>query len=102
MSSEYVEQRDGAFYVAGTRVMLDSVVLGFQNGNSAETIHENFPTLSLEQVYGVIACYLRNRDKIDAAMRERERFEDEFKSQYPAPISLTERLERERIFARRR
>ena len=50
MSGEYVERRDGGYYVAGSRVSLASIVCQFQEGASPETIRENFPTLSLEQV----------------------------------------------------
>jgi uncharacterized protein (DUF433 family) len=103
MISEYVEQRDGMYYVNGTRVMLDSIVLAFQNGSSPETIREDFPALTLEQVYGAIAFYLRNRNDVEAGMRERERVEDEFKRLHPAPADLKEKLERarERTSARR-
>ena len=69
---EYVEQRDGGYYVAGTRVSLDSVVYGFLGGESPEGIVESFPALSLEQVYGAIAFYLGNREAIDAYLEEEE------------------------------
>ena len=29
MQSEYIEERNGGYYVAGTRISLDSVVYGF-------------------------------------------------------------------------
>ena len=32
--SEYVELRDGGYYVAGTRVSLDAVVYAFRGGES--------------------------------------------------------------------
>jgi len=38
MQSEYIEQRDGGYYVAGTRISLDSVVYSFNEGNSPEAI----------------------------------------------------------------
>jgi uncharacterized protein (DUF433 family) len=40
----------GARRVAGTHISIDSVVIGFQRGESAEEIQRNFPSLSLEQV----------------------------------------------------
>jgi len=57
MAKEYVEQRDGNYYVAGTRVSLDSLVHAFRRGESPETISQNFDTLDLEEVYGAIAYY---------------------------------------------
>jgi uncharacterized protein (DUF433 family) len=48
--SEYIEQCNGGFYVAGTRVSLDSIVYSFKAGDSPETILQNFSSLTLEQV----------------------------------------------------
>ena len=50
MNREYVEQRDGGYWVAGTRVSLDSIVYAFQRGASPESIQRSFPLLSLEQI----------------------------------------------------
>ncbi len=66
MSKQYVEQRDGAYWVAGTRVSLDSIVYAFLGGQTAESIAQSFPVLTLEQVYGAIAFYLANQSDIDA------------------------------------
>jgi uncharacterized protein (DUF433 family) len=65
MSVEYVEQGDGAYTITGTRVSLDSVVYAFVAGQSAESIAQAFPVLTLEQVYGAIAFYLGHRDEVD-------------------------------------
>jgi uncharacterized protein (DUF433 family) len=63
----YVETRDGGYWVSGTRVSLDSIVLAFLEGLSPETIAgECLPILTLEQVYGAIAYYLAHRSEIDA------------------------------------
>jgi uncharacterized protein (DUF433 family) len=70
--SEYIEQRNGGFYVAGTRVSLDSIVHSFKAGDSPETIRQNFSSLTLEQVYGAIAFYLAHEQEIDANIREGE------------------------------
>jgi uncharacterized protein (DUF433 family) len=67
VENKYIEMRHDVYWINGTRVSLDSVVLAFQKGLSPETIAaECFPTLSLEQVYGAIAYYLANRPEIDA------------------------------------
>ena len=39
----YVEERDGAYYLAGTRVALDVIVHAFQEGESPEGILRSFP-----------------------------------------------------------
>ena len=46
----YVEQRDGGYWVAGTRVSLDSLIYAFKRGASLETIRRSFPVLILEEV----------------------------------------------------
>src|ERR1019366_8014793 len=51
MAAGYVEQREGGYYIVGTRVSLDSVVYAFLRGESPEGIVESFPALSLEQVF---------------------------------------------------
>jgi uncharacterized protein (DUF433 family) len=68
----YIEQRDTGYWVSGTRISLDSVVYEFLNGESPENIAQNFPLLSLEQIYGAIAFYLSNRDIVDAYLEKNE------------------------------
>jgi uncharacterized protein (DUF433 family) len=71
MEKSYIEQREGGYWVAGTRVSLDSVVLAFFQGFSPETIAgECFPILSLEQTYGAIAYYLAHREELDAYLKQ--------------------------------
>ncbi len=97
MARDYVENRDGGYYVIGSRVSLESVICLFLDGASPETIVDEFPTLSLEQVYGAITFYLADRSKIDAYLAESERLWDEAgKNQSPVPPALRQRLERAR------
>lgn len=69
---EYVEQRNGGYYVAGTRVSLDSVVYAFLNGESPEGILDSYRALSLEQIFGSLAYYLANRVVVDEYLRQGE------------------------------
>ncbi len=70
MAKDYIEERSGAYFVAGTRVSLDSVVLAFLRGESPEGIAESFPVLTLEQILGSLAFYLANRDRIDQYLHQ--------------------------------
>lgn len=47
-TKQYVEQRDKGYWIERTRISLDSVVYSFLNGESPESIAQNFPLLSLE------------------------------------------------------
>lgn len=53
----YIEYRNDAYWVKGTRISLDSIAYAFQQGLSPESIVQSFPLLTLEQVYGAIAFY---------------------------------------------
>ena len=70
MNQGYVENRDGGYFVAGTRVSLDSIVYAFRRGASPETLKGSFSTLTLEQVYGAIAFYLSRQPEIDEYLRK--------------------------------
>lgn len=51
--------------VGNSQVMLDSVVAAFAQGHSPETIRQQYPSLSLEEVYGAIAYYLANFKEVN-------------------------------------
>jgi uncharacterized protein (DUF433 family) len=65
MTADYVEQRDGGYWIKGTRISLDSIVHAFKRGAAPETIRRSFPLLTLEEVYGAIAFYLARETEID-------------------------------------
>jgi uncharacterized protein (DUF433 family) len=66
MAKEYIEEGEGNYYVAGSRISLDSIVYAFRRGQSPETICQNFELLRLEEVYGAIAYYLDNQAGVDS------------------------------------
>lgn len=68
----YVEYRNDAYWIEGTRISLDSVVYAFRSGFSPESIVQSFPLLTLELVYGAIAFYLANHAEIDAYLAAEE------------------------------
>lgn len=94
MAKEYIEECDGGYYLAGTRVSLDSIVECFNEGLSPETILGEFETLTLAQVFGAIAFYLENRPAIDSyRMRQMQRFEVARRRARPLPEGLRKRLD---------
>ena len=97
MAKEYIEQREGSYYIAGTRISVDSIVHAFRRGESPETICQNFDLLRLEEVYGAIAYYLANQADIDAYLiRQGEKWAEGKRGAEPLPTNLRERLIRAR------
>ena len=97
MSKEYIEERDGNYYIADTRISLDSIVYSFRRGDSPETICQNFELLDREQVYGAIAYYLAHKTNIDSYLvRQNEKWAEDKGDSEPLPESLRERLLRAR------
>ncbi len=72
MSKDYVEQRDGGYWISGKRISLDSVVYEFRDGAAPESILRSFPLLTLEEIYGAITFYLSRQEQIDAYLRDGE------------------------------
>jgi uncharacterized protein (DUF433 family) len=93
MHKQYVEERDGGLYLAGSRVSLDSIVECFNEGLSPESVRGEFDTLTLVQVYGAITYYLENKAAVDAyRVRQSQRFEEARLAAEPLPEGLRQRL----------
>ncbi len=76
MARDYVEERSGGYFIAGSRVSLDSVVYAFLRGESPEGIAESFPAITLEQILGSLAFYLGNQARVNEYLRQgKEEFE---------------------------
>lgn len=98
MDGPYVERRDDAYRIAGSRVSLDSVVYAFLAGQTPESIAQSFPVLSLEQVYGAVAFYLAHRDEVDAHLaRTREDFEEQRRASREADPTFYQKLAEARV-----
>ena len=73
MHTQYVREYEGVYRIGTTRVSLDSIVYLFREGMSAESMVDSYPALTLEQVHGALAFYLRNQKEIDAYLEEGKR-----------------------------
>ena len=91
---DYVEQRDDGYYIAGTRIALDSIVLAFKDGEPPEAILRCFPMAGpLVRVFGAIVFYLENKEKVEAYLSDQERLWDEVKAKETVlPEALSVRL----------
>src|ERR1700686_1963129 len=96
-TNEYVEVRNGGYYVAGTRIGLDVVVYDFRRGRSAEAIFEAYPSIgSLAKVYGAVTFILEHPAEVDAYLKDQDQRYEKIKERYPLPAELIERFERGR------
>ena len=78
-NAEYVIRTpEGGWRIAGKRVSLDSIIHAYWQGRLPEAIVADFPALSLEQVHGAIAFYLKNRPEIDLYLTDQDRNWKEF------------------------
>jgi uncharacterized protein (DUF433 family) len=72
MERSYVAQRDGGYWIRGTRISLDSIVYAFKRGAAPESIQRAFPLLTLEEIYGAITFYLAHAQDIDTYLAQAE------------------------------
>jgi uncharacterized protein (DUF433 family) len=99
--------KDGSIRIAGTRLLLETIVISYKQGDSAEEIAHNFPSASVQNVYAVIAYYLRHRDDVEAYLAEQtrrgEEVRREIEAQFPPDPGLKARLlaRREKMEAER-
>src|SRR5947199_3968099 len=92
--SVYVRQdENGVFRVGRTRVMLDSVVAAFHQGHSAETIKQQYPALTLEEVYGSITYYLSHAAEVEAYLQRQDAVWEQYRARSEKQSSpVVERL----------
>ncbi|NJN19114.1 MAG: DUF433 domain-containing protein [Oscillochloris sp.] len=76
-----VEHPDGVIYVRETRVPLATIVLAFHQGATAETIAQQYPSVSLANVYAVIGYYLRHRPEVDAYLVAQQQEADQVRAE---------------------
>ncbi len=92
------QDEHGRWRVGNTRVLLDLVIQAFLNGETPETITEQYPTLSLDDVYLTIGYYLRHRHTLDVYFEQeneqahKAQLEDE--AHYPPTLTRDILLER--------
>ena len=84
--------------VEGTRIPLERVAHAFGQGQSPEEIVCSFPSLSLADVYAVIAYYLHNREPVDDYLRQQELAADGIEQEVRAATAGDDL--RERLLAR--
>ena len=86
---------EGIIRVSGTRVSLETVVYAFDAGSTAEEIVQQYPSLSLGNVYAIISYVLDNRQSVDEYVARRREQTDGLRAEIEArwpPEGLRARL----------
>jgi uncharacterized protein (DUF433 family) len=101
-TNEYVEIREGGYYVAGTRIGLDILVHDFGAGKSPEAILAAYPTLgNLAKVYGAVAFILEHPEAVQSYLQDQEKIWTELRRKHPLPNDMHERFRRAQDYAPR-
>jgi uncharacterized protein (DUF433 family) len=86
---------DEVMRVRGTRVTLETVVAAFGEGATAEEIAQQYPSISLADIYQVIGYYLRHSSELESYLARRHESALEARqlneSRWP-PSGIRERL----------
>ena len=75
---------NGTIRVGNTRVTLESVVVAYLEGATAEEIAQQYPSLELADIYAVIGYYLRRRSEVEDYLQLRRRQAEEVRKQNEA------------------
>lgn len=67
--------------VRGTRVPLDTLVLAFKQGATAEEIASQYSSLDLADVYAVISYYLRHQGEVETYLQQRQQHAEEVRAE---------------------
>ncbi len=86
---------DGVIRIGRTRVMLDTVIAAFNEGATAEEIAQQYPALTLAEVYATVAYYLNHKADVDAYLRAGEQLAQQVQAENEArfnPAGVRDRL----------
>ena len=71
----------GRLRIDGTRVTVNQIVVWYKQGHSAEEIADQYPQLSLAQVYTALAYYHANREEVEADLLDEKEEAARFEAQ---------------------
>lgn len=69
----FATDANGVVKIGGSRVTLDTVVRAFMRGATAEEIAQQYPSISLADVYATISYYLQHRKEVEQYLGKREK-----------------------------
>jgi len=93
---------DGVLRIAGSRVTFDSIVHQFKSGATAEQIQEDFPSVTLSDIYAVIAYFLQHPRAVEDYLSEQAQAAQQVRREVESGVDrggLRERLRQRRAQA---
>src|SRR5688572_23645759 len=67
------KDEDGVVRVGDSGVKLTEIIIAYLQGNTPEQMLSIFEALKLDEIYVVIAYYLRHREQVDEYIRQLDR-----------------------------
>lgn len=77
----------GRLRIDGTRITVNQIVVLYKQGYSPEEIADQYPNLTLAQVYTALAYYHANRDEVEADLAAEKEEADQFEKGYQQSLS---------------
>lgn len=90
--------QDDVIRIANSRISLDLIVEQYENGMTPEELVRAYDTLALNDVYAVIAYYLRHREEVRAYLDRRQQEAAALRTKIDAAGPV---VSRENLLARR-
>ena len=99
-TNEHVEIRHLGYYLAGTRISLDSIAYALRRGETVEEILADFPVLeSRQRLDGAIAFIEAHPEEVDAYLtRQAQRWEEARKRNPPEFVERARRHRQDKGF----
>ncbi len=72
----------GRLRIEGTRITLRQIVTLYKRGSSPEEIADEYPHLTLAQVYAALATYHANQEEIEASLAAEQAEAQHLEHQY--------------------
>ena len=76
----------GLLRISGTRMTVNQVVVCYKQGHSPEEIADQYPHLTLAQIYTALAYYHANRDEIEAELTDEKIEADQLEQAHQQPL----------------
>lgn len=81
----HIELRDGVPWIRDTEIKVVEIARDFHAGWDGQQIHENYPWITLPQIYSALAYYFEHKAEIDEDSERRDRYAEEMRLKLEDP-----------------